>query len=477
MKIQLPAGGWKCRPYQDEAWRYLMAGGKRYVGVNHRRWGKDKLSLNWTAVSAFKRVGVYWHMLPEAAQARKAIWEAVDEFTGIRLIDQAFPKELRESTRESDMFIRFKNGSTWQVVGSDNYQSLLGSPPVGVVFSEFAYADPECWSKISPILDNNGGWAIFISTPFGRNHFYGLYQYAKRHDGWLAQLQDFRHTKVFTQQQIDNAEELEADLRQSRADAKAIIRQEYYCDFNAAIPGAVFGEQLEEMEKSDPPRILPIAYNPGFAVEVSSDLGASEGNDMALWWYQVIGRETVFLDCDSAVGVGIDWFAEKLAERQRDRKFIYLPTQTVKLPHDAGHPQPSNKGAASFAKKLYQDYGYTSKVNVVTPSKAWSITRARHAMKNYLFDSAHCEAGLHALRSWHRKYDKVRKCYQELPFHDWSSNYSDAFLTKVESEAGPAKQRAALPVVANAFDPWEHHDRNQRQYAIGADDDPLGRNF
>jgi hypothetical protein len=38
-------------------------------------------------------VGTYWHMLPEASQARKAIWDAVNPHTGKRRIDEAFPKE------------------------------------------------------------------------------------------------------------------------------------------------------------------------------------------------------------------------------------------------------------------------------------------------------------------------------------------------------------------------------------------------
>ena len=33
------------------------------------------------------------------------------------------------------MFIRFKNGSTWQVIGSDNYNRLVGASIAGVIFS------------------------------------------------------------------------------------------------------------------------------------------------------------------------------------------------------------------------------------------------------------------------------------------------------------------------------------------------------
>ena len=63
----------------------------------------------------------YWHMLPEFSQGRKAIWTAVNPHTGKRRIDEAFSVRGSASTRNRSekMFIRFKNGSTWQVVGSD----------------------------------------------------------------------------------------------------------------------------------------------------------------------------------------------------------------------------------------------------------------------------------------------------------------------------------------------------------------------
>ena len=62
------------------------------------------------------------------------------------------------------MFIEFRSGSTWQVVGSDNYNSIVGAPPIGIVFSEWAIANPMAWAYLAPILEENGGWALFIYT-------------------------------------------------------------------------------------------------------------------------------------------------------------------------------------------------------------------------------------------------------------------------------------------------------------------------
>ena len=135
-RVRLPANSWTPRQYQRPLWDYLENGGKRALAVWHRRSGKDDVCLNRTAIAAHERVGAYWYMLPEQSQGRKAIWEAVNPKTGMRRIDEAFPEALRDATRSQEMFIKFRCGSTWQVVGSDNYNSLVGSPPVGIVASE-----------------------------------------------------------------------------------------------------------------------------------------------------------------------------------------------------------------------------------------------------------------------------------------------------------------------------------------------------
>ena len=87
MEITLP-NQWRPRGYQRRLWNYLEGGGKRAVAVWHRRAGKDEVCLHWAACAALQRVGNYWHMLPEASQARKAIWDAINPHTGRRRIER-----------------------------------------------------------------------------------------------------------------------------------------------------------------------------------------------------------------------------------------------------------------------------------------------------------------------------------------------------------------------------------------------------
>jgi phage terminase large subunit len=177
---------WTPRPYQRRLWNALESGKKRCIEIAHRRWGKDDAALHWSAVSAMQRPATIWHMLPQIAMARKAIWTAVNPHTGTRRLDEAFPKAIRETTNETEMFIRLKNGSTWQVIGSDNYDTLVGSPPAGIVFSEWSRANPASWAYLAPILVENNGWALFITTPLGNNHAKSMYDMARKDPSWFA---------------------------------------------------------------------------------------------------------------------------------------------------------------------------------------------------------------------------------------------------------------------------------------------------
>ena len=176
---------WKPRSYQLPFFIYFALGGKRALLEWSRRHGKDDACLHLTAIELLHRVGTYWYMLPQYSQARKAIWDAVDAHSGVRRIDWAFPKEIRKSTNESEMKIVFRNGSVWQVCGSDNYDALVGSNPAGIVFSEYALSDPNSWDYLKPILEENNGWAVFNSTVRGQNHFTELAHFAKDAPDWF----------------------------------------------------------------------------------------------------------------------------------------------------------------------------------------------------------------------------------------------------------------------------------------------------
>lgn len=233
---------WKPRPYQLPVLSYFARGGKRAVLVWPRRHGKDDTCMHLTAIQLLHRPGTYWYMLPQYAQARKAIWDAVDSHTGMRRIDWAFPKEIRTSTNDTEMKILFKNGSVWQLCGSDNYDSLVGSGCAGIVFSEYALCKPEAWGYLKPILDENNGWAVFNSTVRGRNHFTDLARYAKMQDDWFYSNVRASEAGVFTQEQLDKIK-AEYIAQYGQEQGEGLFLQEYENDENAFVAtfNSVFG--------------------------------------------------------------------------------------------------------------------------------------------------------------------------------------------------------------------------------------------
>jgi len=61
----------------------------------------------------------------------------------------------------------------------------MGTNPRGVVFSEYSLQDPRAYQYIRPILTANRGWALFISTPRGKNHLWTLAELAQRSPDWF----------------------------------------------------------------------------------------------------------------------------------------------------------------------------------------------------------------------------------------------------------------------------------------------------
>ena len=116
------------RPYQEPFWdAWIDDKSDRLIEIAHRRWGKDEIALRATLVKAMNRPASYWHCLPLYEQGRKALWTSVNPHTGKRRIDEAFPPEVVASRDEQAMFLRLKSGATWQIVGSDRFDSLVGA--------------------------------------------------------------------------------------------------------------------------------------------------------------------------------------------------------------------------------------------------------------------------------------------------------------------------------------------------------------
>jgi phage terminase large subunit len=404
---------WQPRDYQQPLWRYLCNGGKRAVAVWHRRAGKDDICLHWTACAAMERVGVYWHLLPQADQARKAIWDAVNPLTGLRRIDEAFPHAIRANTRETDMFIRFKNGSTWQVVGSDNFNSLVGTPPIGLVLSEWALADPAAWAYLSPILMDNGGWAVFITTPRGRNHAHKTLQTARKSPGWFAETLTVDQTRRFTKEALEEERQNLIDIY-GEDDGESSFQQEYYCSFDVAIVGSYFGRELAKAEAEG--RITDVPHNPDLPVYTAWDIGRSDAT--AIWFaQQPIGGAVRVIDYYRNVGKDVTHYCQVVRERGYSYAEHIWPHDGARGDWSTGKTRPQIAAEHKVSPRiLNQEHDVTDGINV-----------ARRLLKRCWFDAEKCADGLEALRSYRKEWDDKNRTFKDKPLHDWASDPADAF--------------------------------------------------
>lgn len=233
---------------------YVKRQMRRFFLAWHRRAGKDVFSLEFMHDRMQERVGNYWHLFPFHVQAKRAIWKGIDARTGERFIDRAFPDRIRARDNETEMSIIMPNGSTWQMLGSDNYDRLVGSNPCGLAFSEWALCDPAAWDYIRPILLENKGFALFITTFRGRNHAWRMYQQIKDSENWYADLRTVDQTHRHDGSPIVTAEDIQKEIDEGMDEA--LVRQEFYCDPDAATAGAIYTRQYNKLMALDPIKLV-----------------------------------------------------------------------------------------------------------------------------------------------------------------------------------------------------------------------------
>jgi hypothetical protein len=402
----------RVRRYQrsfHETWSQLRK--RRLVEIAHRRWGKDEIALNVTRDLALQRPASYWHCLPEYGQARKAIWAAVNPHTGKRRIDETFPAAIRDSVNEQEMFIKFKNGATWQIVGSDRYNALVGAGVAGVVFSEWALANPSAWGYIRPMVEENNGWAAFITTPRGNNHAKAMYDMARGNDNWFAEVSSVRDTGALSEAQLTEAL-AEYQALYGVDFGLAIFEQEYFCSFSGAMIGAYFGAEVAKAERDG--RVRPLAVDPAYPVHTAWDLGATHNNP--IWCFQVVGSELRIVDFYLPESDDLaDWCAWLAAKGYTGNDYV---------PHDILVTEwGSNKTRIETLRQMGRKPRRIARVSV-----ADGLQAGRVAINAAVFAGNERVAhGLDGLKNYRREWDDERKTFRETPVKDWAEHIGSAW--------------------------------------------------
>lgn len=409
------------REYQIPILSALDSGRKRAVWVVHRRGGKDRTLLAYMSKRMFEQPGAYYHFFPTYRQAKKVIWDGIDARVGRRLIDDVFPRSVFPHRNETELKITASNGAIYQLIGSDNFDSIMGTSPIGCVFSEYALQDPRAWDYIRPILAENGGWAAFIYTPRGRNHGHTLYEMARNNPAWFCERLTVKDTKREDGSPVIPPDVIEAERTAGMLDE--LIDQEFNCSFDAAIQGAYYGRQMQAARSEG--RIAAVPWQSGHEVDTFWDLGVDDS--MSVWFMQRIGQKYHFIDYYENSGHGLGHYAKALKERP----YVY---GNHYMPHDADTREIGSGEVAQTRREQAEALGIrpvivVPRVRTVDIMIQVHVPAVRNVLGSCWFDEQKCSRGISALEGYRSEYDEEKKVLGSRPVHDWCSHAADAFRT------------------------------------------------
>jgi hypothetical protein len=345
---------------------------------------------------------LYWHLFPTYNQGRKIAWDGMTR-DGRKFIEH-FPKEMWEAVNNTEMRLTLKNGSIYQVVGTDNVDRLVGANPVGVVFSEYSLQDPRAWDYIRPILAENGGWALFIYTARGRNHGYDMLNMARRNERWFQQTLTVDDTRAISIEAVD--EERESGMPEE------MIQQEFYCSFDAPLVGSYYGTAMAKLLADG--RLGSLPYEPRLEVHTAWDLGVSDST--AIVFYQKHGQEIRIIDYYEASGEGMAHYAKVIKERD----YVYGEHLA---PHDI---QVRELGSGKSRLEVARELGIRFRV-VPNLRIDDGIEAVRTTLPKCWFDEKKCAHLIESLRQYRKDFDEKHKVFRDKPLHDWTSHPADAF--------------------------------------------------
>lgn len=446
-------------PYNFEPYDYqrdtmraiILEDYKNAVIIRHRRGGKTIEEVNTLLALGMKRVGLHLHSFPSATQARSVCFDAMD-YEGVPFLDR-IPSELMASDpNKTRMEIKLVNGSILKWIGTDNFNSKMGSNAVTMIYDEYSLQKEEVRYMMNPIFKNNGGTQIFVYTPRGKNHGYDLMNIAKKDPSYYLQMltvdQTFKHdgSRVVPQSIID------ADRREGIPEE--IIQQEYYLSFDASLVGNFYGDHIKVCKERG--RILDFEINTRIPVYTFWDLGgAKEGSDeTAIWFLQKDGANLKMIYYYETNLTPLYKFPNTLADIAKELGGIRY----------AKHYAPCDINVVEFGSgksriNIAKQHGLKFEV---LPGHLWNkpkidgIECAWRIFSRMWFHETNCAQGLRALNEYRKEWDNNRKCYKPQPLHDWCSHAADAFryFALIWTDSLGKQQRASIiDLAANTYRP------------------------
>lgn len=369
-----------------------------------RRSGKDFLAWNIAIDQCLKKPCLVLYALPTYSQARKCIWDAIS-IDGKKFIEMINPK-LIDNINQSEMKIRFINGSLLRLIGADAYDtSLVGTNAQMIILSEAALMNLEqVFGYARPILACNDGKILIFSTPRGKNAFYRLYETAKKLDDWFVLKMGVDETKHISEQALaDERAQVSQDL----------FDQEWNCSFSKGVEGQIFGRELERARLEERVGFFP--HQPQLLTHLAIDIGVSDAT--TILWFQVPNEQgaITIIDSYSNNNVGVDHYA-KIIQDKPYRMGKYF------APHDLAVREWGGGAVTRYekARELGLDFEILEQIDVQD-----GIDNVKAHFPRICINEAKCKKFLDALENYRREFDEVHQVYKPKPLHTWAADWAD----------------------------------------------------
>jgi hypothetical protein len=394
--------------------------------------GKDLVALQLLLRAALTRVGIYFMVYPTYNQAKKIVWDGMTN-TGKKFLD-FIPKELIENINSTEMKIILKNGSLIQLVGStDAGDRIVGSNPVGIVFSEFALCDATCYHLCRPMLNANNGWAIILSTPRGHNALYQLYEIARQTPEWFVSKLTLDDTMHIPRELIEN-EIISGEI------SRDLSLQEYYTSFSCGQAGSFYGTILDSMRLKGQIGIVP--YEPHHLVSTSCDIGL---DTTAILFFQVVGSVIRIIDYYENQNLSLDHYLNIIKNKP------YTYNKHI-APHDMSNREfSSGISRLEMARRLDVRFMLAPNLSIMD-----GVEAVRALLARCFIDDRACSQLIKCIEHYRQSYDEKKKTYTGKPEHDQYSHGCDALRMLA----------VTLPKISTTTTPEELENR-YRQAVLG----------
>lgn len=373
---------------------------QRFAVINtHRRAGKTVALVNdliFGGLECRLHKPQLAYVGPTYSQAKRVAWTYLKDFA---------EPYLSKPPQEAELKVTLKNDATIYVLGADNADSLRGMYLDGCVPDEYALFKPSVFSQvIRPALSDRNGWAIFASTPRGKNLFYDVTEQARKNPAEWYSL-----TLKASTSGIIPSTELAALRRDMDPEEYA---QEYECSFDSALKGAIYADEVNTLFAEH--RVVDHGlHDHNLPTHCAFDLGFTDAT--VCIWFQIGKDGTVRLvACEATQGTDIFHHIDKINQFEGELGEVWLP-------HDA---RAKN---LQTGKTIVEQFLHADLTPRIVPSHKVrdGIAAVRRLMPLIYVDAAMTGDLVEAMKAYRRQWDDNKLIFADAPLHDWASDYCD----------------------------------------------------